>query len=443
MIVVVGMAQSGLAVSRLLLDRGFEVYATDADPSPRLRDEFAQAGIPAETGGHSPERLLEAEEIVLSPGVPPDIEPLARAREAGVPIVSELEVASRYLLGDIVAITGSNGKTTTTSLVGSILSSGSRPVEVGGNIGRAASDLVRNSTPATIHVLEVSSFQLEGIRAFRPRVAVLLNVTPDHLDRYRDFDAYRMAKFRVFRNQAAGDVAILNRDDPRSVPAPVEIASLPRFFGRGDASSGAGISDGRLMVDGNAIMPVEEVPLRGQHNLENVLAALLVADAFRIDAARVREAVASFRAVEHRLETVATIAGVEYVNDSKATNVDAAIKAIQAFPGRVILIAGGTDKGTRFEPLAAALEGRVRDVVTIGVAAPRIREAIERSANAEVVVRRARDMADAVSVATGLARPGDVILLAPACASFDMYQNYEERGRDFRRAVLSHVRVAT
>jgi len=437
MIAVVGMARSGLAVSRLLRNRGFEVWATDSEPAPRMLEEFDKLGIPHEAGRHTGERLLEAGEIVLSPGVPPAIEPIARAREAGIPIVSELEVASRYLEGDVVAITGSNGKTTTTSLVAHVLSRGPRRIEVGGNIGRAASDMVGVSTPETINVLEVSSFQLEGIRTFHPRVAVLLNVTPDHMDRYTDFDAYRMAKFRLFLNQDAGDVAILNRDDEHSFPPPVEIRARQRLFGRGPREEGGGISGATLRVEGSPIVPIADVPLRGGHNLENVLAALLVADFYRISAVDSRSAVSSFHAVEHRLETVIVIDGVEYVNDSKATNVDSAIKAIEAFESPVILIAGGVDKGARFERLAAALEGRVREVVTIGVAAPRIEEAIA----GRVPVRRAPDMAGAVSIATGIARAGDVILLAPACASFDMYANYEERGRDFRNAVLGRARA--
>jgi len=442
-IAVVGMARSGLAVARLLRDRGFEVWASDSDPVPRLRDEFGRLGIPYETGGHSPDRLLRAREIVVSPGVPPEIGPLLAAREAGVPIVSELEVAFRWLEGDVVAITGSNGKTTTTSLVAHILSSGARPVEAGGNIGRPVSDMVEQSTPETINVLEVSSFQLEGVRTFRPDVAVLLNITPDHLDRYAGFDAYRMAKFRVFGNQEPDDVAILNRDDVQSFPPPVGIRASERLFSRHPMGSGAGILDGVLTIDGSQIMPAAEVPLRGGHNLKNVLAALLVADSYRIPPSAMRAATASFRAVEHRLETVATIEGVEYVNDSKATNVDAAIKAIEAFGGDLILIAGGKDKGAPFQPLVAAMSGRVRQLITIGAAAEKIEQAVAAAASGGVPVRRARDMAEAVAIAGRLARPGDTVLLAPACASFDMYANYEERGADFRNAVLGRARVRT
>ena len=439
MIAVVGMGRSGLAAARLLSDRGVEVWATDVSTSPLLRKEFDAARIPYEAGTHSEDRLKAADEIVVSPGVPPDIAPLRVAREAGVPVLSELELASRFLEGDIVAITGSNGKTTTTSLVGHILRLGSRPVEIGGNIGRAVSDMVRDSTPETINVVEVSSFQLEGIRAFRPRVAALLNVTPDHLDRYDDFEGYRMAKFRLFMNQDESDVAILNCADPGTFPPPVDIRARQRLFSRAPLSEGAGIAGHMLTVDQEPVLGVDQVPLRGQHNLENVLAALLVADVYGIPVDTVRDGVRSFKGVEHRLETVADIDGVLYVNDSKATNVDSAVKALEAFDSDIILIAGGVDKGTGLDPLVEAMTGRVRYLITLGSAAPRIEAAVGQ----RVPLRRVADMSEAVLRARGLARPGDVVLLAPACASFDMYANYEARGRDFKNAVHSHAGVST
>lgn len=444
MIAVVGMARSGLGAARLLSSRGFDVWATDSDPSPVLEGRFRSLGIPFETGGHSTGKLMEATEIVVSPGVPPHIEPLARARHAGVPIISELELACRYLEGRVVAITGSNGKTTTTALVAHILQDAGRRVEAGGNIGRPVSDMVAVATPDTINVVEVSSFQLEGIRQFRPDVAILLNVTPDHLDRYSDFDQYRMAKFRIFSNQKAGDVAILNRDDRQSWPPPLELVARTRLFSRSPQGDGAGLADGWLEVDGVPVLPVGEVPLRGAHNLENALAAMLAADACGgIDPGEVRRAVASFRPVEHRLETIAEIDGVLYVNDSKATNVDSAVKAIEAFVAPVILIAGGLDKGADFRALARTFPDRVREVVTLGRAAPKIQEAMEKEIGSRIGTRHARDMAEAVSIARELAREGDVVLLAPACASFDMYENFEARGRAFRDAVLVFASVPT
>ena len=439
MVVVVGMGQSGLAVSRLLASQGIEVFASDADPDPPLRDEFDSSDVAYETGGHSLDQFARAREIVLSPGVPIELDALREARQAGVGIVGELEVASRYLRGEIVAITGSNGKTTTTLLTASILKSGPRPVQIGGNIGIAASDLVETSTHDTINVLEVSSFQLDGILGFRPNVGALLNITPDHLDRYDDFAAYRMAKFRLFANQTGEDVAVINRDDPESFPLPVPIAARLRYFGR-DKPGGltARVSGEFLMIRSHRVMKVSESPLRGTHNIDNVLAAILIADAFGITPDDMAASIRSFRGVEHRLETVGTIDGVEFVNDSKATNVDSAVKAVEAFSAQLVLILGGRDKGTSLKPLVEVMDGRVRHVLTIGEAAPKFEQAI----GGRLPTRRVRTMAEAVDSALAVAKPGDVVLLAPACSSFDMYTNYEQRGRDFRDAVRAHLTVA-
>ncbi len=443
MVVVVGMGRSGLAVSGLLRSHGLEVFASDANPEPPLLNEFDRLGFPSETGGHSIERFTRAEEIVVSPGVPLDIDALSKARVGGVGIVSELEVASRYLLGDVVAVTGSNGKTTTTSLVAAILEHGARPVQVGGNIGIAVSDLVSASTHETINVLEVSSFQLDTSSQFRPRVGVLLNITPDHLDRYANFEAYRMAKFNVFKNQTEEDFAVINMDDPQSFPLPVEIASRQRFFSRKEHfDRAAGIQGEFLSVRGHRVIRTSELPLRGGHNLENVLASILVADVYGITPEQTSEAIRDFKGVEHRLETVATIAGVEFVNDSKATNVDSAVKALEAFDAfeaNIILIIGGRDKEAPFEPLVQAMHGRVRQVLTLGEAA----EKLEKAVGTNVPTRRVGSIAEAVNVAIATGRDGDIVLLSPACASFDMYANYEERGHDFKNAVRTHMKLKT
>ena len=443
MVVVVGMGRSGLAVSGLLRSHGLEVFASDANPEPPMLNEFDRLGFPFETGGHSIERFTRAEEIVVSPGVPLDIDALSKARVGGVGIVSELEVASRYLLGDVVAVTGSNGKTTTTSLVAAILERGARPVQVGGNIGIAVSDLVPASTHETINVLEVSSFQLDTSSRFRPRVGVLLNITPDHLDRYANFEAYRMAKFNVFKNQTEEDFAVINMDDPQSFPLPVEIASRQRFFSRNEHfDRAAGIQGEFLSVRGHRVIPTSELPLRGGHNVENVLASILVADVYGITPEQTSEAIRDFKGVEHRLESVATIAGVEFVNDSKATNVDSAVKALEAFDAfeaNIILIIGGRDKEAPFEPLVQAMHGRVRQVLTLGEAAEKLEQAI----GTQVPTQRVGSIAEAVDAAIVTGRSGDVVLLAPACASFDMYANYEERGQDFKNAVRSHMKVKT
>jgi UDP-N-acetylmuramoylalanine--D-glutamate ligase len=441
------MGRSGLAVSGLLRSHGLDVFASDANPEPPMGKEFDRLGIPSETGRHSIERFTRAEEIVVSPGVPLDIDSLNAARVGGVPVVSELEVASRYLLGDVVAVTGSNGKTTTTSLVAAILGTGARPVQVGGNIGIAVSDLVSGSTHETINVLEVSSFQLDGSTRFRPRVGVLLNITPDHLDRYADFEAYRMAKFKLFENQTEEEFAVINMDDPQSFPLPVEIASRQRFFSRKEQfDRAAGLQGQYLSVRGHRVIQISELSLRGSHNVENVLASILVADVYGITPEQMAEAIRDFKGVEHRLETVATVNGVEFVNDSKATNVDSAVKALEAFDlfdtsgaseANIILIVGGRDKEAPLEPLVRAMHGRVRQVISLGEAA----EKLERAIGAAVPTRRVRSIAEAVDLAIESGRSGDVVLLAPACSSFDMYAGYEERGRDFKKAVRSHMRV--
>ena len=433
-VVVVGMARSGLAVSRLLRDKGIEVFATDAQRDPPLRPDFEGEGIECETGHHSVERFENADEIVVSPGVPLDIDPLLAGRRRGIPVVSELEVAARYLQGDVVALTGSNGKTTTTALVGHILASGSRPVQVGGNIGTPASALVASSRVETINVIEVSSFQLDGIQRFRPHVAVLLNIAPDHMDRYENFEAYRRSKFRVFANQNEDDYAVINRDDENVFPLPASVRSRHlEFSRRACAGSGASVRDGQLIVGGMPVMPVADVPLRGAHNVENVLAGLLVAGIHGVSAAEAARAVESFRPVEHRLEPVATVEGVEYVNDSKATNVDSAVKALDSFSEPIVVILGGKDKGVPLEPLVEAMKGKVRQAVLIGASASHFEKAI----GGAVPCRRAGSMSEAVEAAAGAARTGDVVLLSPACASFDMYRNYEERGDDFKRVVKS------
>ena len=439
MVLVVGMARSGLAVSRLLRAQGVSVFATDSNRS-RLEPEFNRLGVPYEAGRHDLKRFIDAREIVTSPGVPLDSEYLAAARENEVPIVSELEVASRYLKGDIVAITGSNGKTTTTKLIGEIVACGRRPVQVGGNIGVAASDLVEDSTDDTVNVLEVSSFQLDTIVDFRPDVALLLNVTPDHMDRYADFGAYRDAKFSLFRNQSETDSAVLNADDPECYPAPEWLHSRQLLFSSSRwLDAGASLSGDDMFTLGRRILSLDEIPLRGRHNVDNVLAACLVADLYGIDPESMASTIRSFTGVEHRLETVAMINGIEFVNDSKATNVDSAVKAVESFDANVIIIVGGTDKGASYEPLVCAMEGRVKKVLLTGAAADKLEDAI----GGRLSISRVASMDDAVARALDSGQAGDVVLLAPACSSFDMFANYEERGRAFKKAVLSHQEVTS
>jgi UDP-N-acetylmuramoylalanine--D-glutamate ligase len=439
MIVVVGMARSGLAAARLLQSRGETVFVSDAG-SPNTAADLDSLGIPWESGKHTVERFLAADEIVVSPGVPLDIAPLASAREKGIPIVSELEVASRYLQGDILAITGSNGKTTTTTLVGEILKKAGGHVQVGGNIGTAMCALVDTSTSRTVNVIEVSSFQLDGILKFRPSVAALLNITPDHLDRYPDFAAYRASKFRIFENQRKQDAAVLNLDDSQVCPPPVEIhASRQRFFSRKQrVQSGAFCAEGTLFLNGHAVMPEADVRLRGQHNIENVLASMAITADSGVSSDALASAIHAFRGVEHRIEFVAAVNGIEFFNDSKATNVDSAIKAVESFERGLILIVGGRDKGAPYDPLIEAMRGKVKHTLLIGEASEKIAEAI----GDRFPYSRVESISDAVKRAADVGASGDVVLLSPACASFDMFENYEHRGREFKKAVEELVRNA-
>jgi UDP-N-acetylmuramoylalanine--D-glutamate ligase len=438
MILVVGMARSGLAAARLLKSRGEDVFVSDAG-RPGITAELDSLGIAWETGKHTTDRFLTADEIVVSPGVASDIPPLEAARAKGVPIVSEVELAWRYLKGNVVAITGSNGKTTTTTLVGEILKAAGRVVQVGGNIGTAMCGLVDTSSAQTVNVIEVSSFQLDGIRKFRPHTAALLNITPDHLDRYDSFAAYRASKFRIFENQTEHDSAVLNRDDPQVWPADKAIRARLNFFSRNAfTGDGAFRSEGRLHLNGEFVMSVSDVPLRGEHNVENVLASMAITAGYGVPTPTLAKAIADFRGVEHRIEYVASVGGIEFFNDSKATNVDSAIKAVESFPSGLILILGGKDKGAPYEPLVEAMRGKVKFVVLIGEASEKIAKTIADS----FPCSPATSMKEAVSRARELGRPGDVVLLSPACASFDMFENFEHRGREFKKAVQELIRHA-
>jgi UDP-N-acetylmuramoylalanine--D-glutamate ligase len=437
-VLVVGLGKSGVASALFLQTRGAQVTVSDAKPQDQLGEEIPlllDHGIAVETGGHGERTFRGQDLIVVSPGVPVDSPWLVQARALGEPVIGEIELASQYLPKNIVAITGSNGKTTTTTLAGEIIAVGGFSTAVGGNIGTPAISLVEQAKSDTVVVLEVSSFQLETIQTFRPRVAVVLNITPDHLDRHRTFEAYTDAKARIFENQHSEDFTVLNADDPTSTG----LASRTRapvfwFSAKKEISQGTYVRDGRIFFRDaqgqREIMLVSEIPLKGGHNVENVLAAVCVGALQGCEPARIGKAVRDFKAVEHRLEYVATIRGVEYYNDSKATNVDATIKALESFPANVHLILGGKDKDSDYTQLNDPLRQRVKRVYTIGAAAEKIESQIkgvevDRSQTLEIALRRA----SAVAVA------GDVVLLAPACASFDQFQNYEHRGRVFKEVV--------
>ncbi|MBV9182980.1 MAG: UDP-N-acetylmuramoyl-L-alanine--D-glutamate ligase [Acidobacteria bacterium] len=438
-VLVVGLGRSGIASALFLRSRGAQVTVSDSKSEDQLREEIPRLldyGIAVETGGHGERTFRNQDLIVVSPGVPTDAEALTQARALGQPVIGEIQLAFDFLPGALIAITGSNGKTTTTTLVGNILESAGWRTLVGGNIGTPAISLVQEATPETVAVLEVSSFQLETIVSFRPKVALILNVTPDHLDRHRTFSAYVDAKARIFENQQPEDFAVLNQDDATCR----NLGGRPRaqvfwFSRHEEVEQGAFVSEQQIFFrrggSEEAIMAIREIPLKGAHNLENVLAAVCVAKLMNCAAAGIRATVASFKAVEHRLEYVATIGGVEYYNDSKATNVDATIKALESFPGNIHLILGGKDKGSDYTVLGDLLRARVKQVYTIGAAAEKIHSQTQQAAK----VVASGTIESAVRQAAEAAKPGDVVLLAPACASFDQFEDYQQRGRVFKELV--------
>ena len=449
-VLVVGLGKSGVASALFLESRGARVTVSDAKPQQQLQDEIPallEKGITVETGKHGERTFRNQDLIVVSPGVPTDLPQLAEARREGTPVIGEIELAARFLEGQTVAITGSNGKTTTTTLTGEVIAAGGCKTLVGGNIGTPAISFVDHSSPDTWIVLEISSFQLETIETFRPHIAAILNLSPDHLDRHGSMANYFAAKARIFENQTATDFAVLNADDEQT--AALASALRPQvywFSRRREVERGAFVRDGHIIFrdifrDGHAERPVmscADITLKGAHNLENVLAAVVMGSLAGIEAAKMRTAVKDFKAVEHRLEFVATIAGVDYYNDSKATNVDATIKALEAFAGGIHIILGGKDKGSDYTVLNRLLRERVRRVYTIGAASSKIESQIANS----VPVTSSGTLGEALRIASGNARAGEIVLLAPACASFDQFTSYEERGRVFKaevRALQAHA----
>src|ERR1700730_8462727 len=437
-VLVVGLGKSGVASALFLKAHGARVTVSDTKTGDELRSEIPvllDHGITVETGGHGERTFRGQDLIVVSPGIPLDAPALVQARALGGSVIGNMELAARLLRGPIVAITGSNGKTTTTTLTGEIMTAGGFSALVGGNIGTPAIALAERDTPESVIVLEVSSFQLETIRSFRPKVAVILNVTPDHLDRHRTFEAYVDAKARILENQQSADLAVLNADDPTCVAMAARTKAQVFWFSRQkEVQQGAWVLDGNILFRQGAqqreIMLTSEIPLKGAHNLENVLAAVCAGALMGCAPEKIRQAVRDFKAVEHRLEYVATIRGVDYYNDSKATNVDATIKALESFPANIRLIVGGKDKGSDYTLLNDLLRQRVKRVYTIGAAAEKIESQIK---GVEVV--HADTLENALRKANAVAEPGDVVLLAPACASFDQFKNYEQRGQVFKEIV--------
>jgi UDP-N-acetylmuramoylalanine--D-glutamate ligase len=445
-VAVVGLARSGVAAAHLIRRLGGRVLASDSGARESLTPEAVQLealGCTLFAGGHPEAAFAGTELVVVSPGVPLELPALETVRARGVPIIGELELGWRVMEADLIAITGTNGKTTTTALTGELAAGTMRPVLVGGNIGTPLCAQALDFPADGLVVAEASSFQLDTTERLRPRVAAVLNLTPDHLDRHRTFERYVDAKAKIFANQTAADCAVLNADDAVTATLASRTQAAVLWFSRVKAlERGVFVRDGWVVAKLNGhveeICLLAEITLRGQHNVENVLAATACALWAGLSPDAIRRRIGVFRGVSHRIERVDEERGVVYYNDSKGTNVASTIKALESFTEPIVLIAGGKGKGQDFSPLAAAARGRVRQAVLIGADRGAIRVALEA---AGVSCADAASMREAVATARSLARAGDVVLLSPACASFDMFDNFEHRGEVFMTVVheLTHA----
>jgi UDP-N-acetylmuramoylalanine--D-glutamate ligase len=437
-VLAIGLARTGVATALFCAKHNAIVTATDARPENELGDapaKLREAGVKLELGGPVENTYLAQDLIIPSPGVPADDPLLLKARSKGITVWSEIELAYRFLEGEMIGITGSNGKTTTTTLVHHILKTAGRNALLAGNVGTALIGRVDEMNAKTVSVVELSSFQLELTDKFRPDIAVFLNLTPDHLDRHKTIEAYAAAKARIFAKQTELDAAVLNADDTPTVALAPKKPQVFWFSRKDRVEKGACVKGDSVVIvhrgKEELVMKVVEIPLAGGHNIENVLAAATTARLANVDAATIGKAVKSFAGVEHRLEFVAEIGGVRYYNDSKATNVDATLKALDAFPGGILVILGGKDKGSDYTVLQKPLREKAVLALLIGAAADKIEKQIAGS----VAIERAGALGAAVQVASQAAKSGDVVLLAPACASFDQFENYEHRGRVFKELV--------
>lgn len=441
-ITVLGAGRSGLSVTDLLRRSGSKVFLSEGASIDRsVRDELHDAGVDLEQGGHT-SRLLDADFIVTSPGVPTSSWPIQRGLELGIPVFSEIEAASWYCQAPIVAITGSNGKTTTTGLTGHIFETAGRVAWVAGNIGRPFSEVAARAKPKDVVVLEISSFQLDYISSFRPDVSVLLNVTPDHLDRYEgNLDAYAESKFRICENQRKGDAVVYNMDDERisGFISTLDDDHGPDSYGftlnNIDGAAGFDREDAlvlKIVDNEEVLMQTEELALPGQHNAYNSLAAAVAARVMEVRSNTVRESLSSFEGIPHRLEFVREVEGVQYINDSKATNVNAVWYALGSFNRPIVLIAGGRDKGNDYDSLKPLVADRVRVLISIGESGETVDTELGPYVDKQI---KADSLADAVQYAAALAREGEAVLMSPGCASFDMFRSFEERGDVFKRLV--------
>ena len=435
-VTVAGAARSGVAAAELLARRGARVTLSDSRAELPDAARLRSLGIALELGGHTRETFAAADLVVLSPGVAPDQDAVQAARDRGVPVIAEIELASRWLQGRVIAITGTKGKSTTTALTGRILEAAGFKVTVGGNIGSPLSAQVSESTPETFHVVETSSFQLEQIDTFHPWIAVMLNFSPDHLDRHPDVAAYGAAKARVFENQAVGDFAVINADDPAVLAlAKKGRAAARRFSASGQIDFGTVVDEGwivdRQPARSQRLVPLDAIHLLGPHLVNDVMAAATVGAIAGAAPEAMTSAVDAFHGLEHAMELVADVDGVRFVNDSKATNVESALRSIESFDRDLVPIMGGRFKGGDLRLLRDPLKARGKAVVAIGEARPLLRDALSDV----VPVEEADSFPAAIDRAYELAKPSGVVLLAPACASFDMFRDYAERGRRFKEEV--------
>ncbi len=435
---VIGMGRSGLATASLAAANGGRPFVSDAAPSEQVAEAVArleQEGIPFETGGHT-DQLLQCDYIVISPGVPPTLEIISRAVAKGVPIFSEIEFASWVCRGRIIGVTGSNGKTTTTTLIGEILTAAGKDALVCGNIGLPFAQVAEKIGEDTIAVVEISSFQLEWIADFAPHVALILNLSPDHLDRHGTFGTYKKLKYRITENQSSDDYLILNHQDEVMMADDIPTAARKLYFTtEATTDCFVRVEDGALFYShdgrGTRVVSARDIRIPGPHNLQNAAAAVAAAALFDVDAETMGRVLATFAGVEHRLEPVARVAGIDFVNDSKATNVDSVCYALRSIDPPIHLIAGGRDKGAPYEPIVRDGKGRIASIVLIGEARDRMFEELGR----HFTTQFADSLEDAVSKCFSRARPGETVLLSPGCASFDMFDNYEQRGKLFKQAV--------
>jgi UDP-N-acetylmuramoylalanine--D-glutamate ligase len=442
-VLVVGLGKTGMACTRFLKEQEAEVTVSEAKPADQIQEELKKVErwmVKVETGGNREESFLDADLIVVSPGVPLNIPPLEKAKEEGKEIMSEIELTYRFCEHPIIAITGTNGKSTTTSLLGEIFRIAGRKVFVGGNLGNPMIEMFFAPEPVEYVIAEISSFQLEAITRFRPSTSILLNITPDHLDRYGTYQEYIDAKARIFINQEKDDHAILNYDDPECVKLSEEIKAQTGFFStRKHLEIGCSVDGDYLSYQWGGVKEeyaIEDITLTGIHNYENIMAAIMAAKIYGLPTEAIRIALKQFKALEHRMELVKIVRGVKFYNDSKGTNVGAAARSLESFPSNIILIAGGKDKGGDYRILRKPAQGRLKSLILLGQAKEKIKEALGDMAPTYVV----RDLDEAVVTAFKVSSPGDTVLFSPACSSFDMFRNFEERGEIFKNLV-HHLQV--